>query len=365
MLDLDETIVYARDGADLCGRAYLRDFFATLHRLRGKLEVIVWTAASRSYAKAVVQEINVGGVIKHCVYRDQNWFGDGTEYTKDLSRLNRDLNYTLIVENTPDCVRLNPQNGIIVSDYEGVNTKKDETLNKLAQLIEDLITSGDAVPAFLAKSKMLRKQTVVSECGHEMDIFFLSSRSRRTAAPAAAAGETKEVKTNRDRAAAATATASPAPPAPSAAPPKPPDVAALEAGGGKPPLAAPPSATRRSRAKKADGTPDEGDAPTPPPKAPRGKSAKPSPPPSAEPAHEALLADGTPAALARKKATAAGAARPSAADAAPVTPTTPATDGPSTKPRRTERAADDSAEAPKRKKAKPEADQATPAIAEP
>lgn len=321
VLDLDETLIYGRDG-DLEARAHLKLFLNTLKQFSepsyvpvatpsasspssssttsksnskkvmaaaedqpqppespkmkkehdGLVEVIIWTAGERSYAKAVVKELNISGLIKHCIYRDQAWFHDapptesddeeeddsdeegiGHGYTKYLRLLNRPMDYTLIIENTPDCVRKNPENGIIVSDFEG-NTDpggsnpKDATLLKLSQLIRELVqdNNGMTVPDFLhMKSKPLSSQQklgqnsqqqgsqgdgveptqprhnvrltkqVVEQCGHEIPIYFLSAKPPTVLKPPPAAkkktasrkksaqdqdeqNEGKVVKTNKD-----------------------------------------------------------------------------------------------------------------------------------------------------------------------
>uniref|UniRef100_A0A7S1QTH8 Mitochondrial import inner membrane translocase subunit TIM50 n=2 Tax=Neobodo designis TaxID=312471 RepID=A0A7S1QTH8_NEODS len=206
VLDLDETVVYGREGP-LTARAHLKQFLRTLGELA---EVVVWTAGERSYAKAIVREINTEGVIRHLVYRDDAWF-DEEDYTKDLKKLGRDTDYVLIVENTPDCVRENPTHGIIVSDFEGAVTRRDETLLKLAELVEALVKSGKPVPEFLPTCRTLKRQVVVNEAGTEIPIFYLSGRAKRPNKEAkdggeddaegteAGAAEGKVVKTNRDK----------------------------------------------------------------------------------------------------------------------------------------------------------------------
>ena len=54
VLDLDETLIYARDGP-LEVRPYFDEFLSLLD---GCCEVIVWTAGERSYAKAVIRNID-------------------------------------------------------------------------------------------------------------------------------------------------------------------------------------------------------------------------------------------------------------------------------------------------------------------
>jgi hypothetical protein len=207
VLDLDETVIYGREGA-LSARAHLKHFLRAIDEVA---EVVVWTAGERSYAKAVVKEINTEGVIRHLVYRDEVWFNE-SDYTKDLRKLGRDTDYVLIVENTPDCVRENPMNGIIVSDFEGTTKRRDETLLKLTEVVQALVKSALPVPKFLPTCRLLRRQTVVSEDGREIPIFYLSGRVRQPHKDAAegkedaeeadeadAPSEAKVVKTNRDK----------------------------------------------------------------------------------------------------------------------------------------------------------------------
>lgn len=216
VLDLDETVVYARDGP-LYARAHLDLLLTAMDEY---CEVIVWTAGVRRYAKAILREINGKGIIKHLIYRDKTWFNPA-DYTKDLKRLGRDMDYVLIIENTPDCVRVNPQNGIIVADFEGGsdepespkdasssrnnnNSKpedQDHTFVHLIRLIQDLGKSGEPVPKFLSKCPLLERQTVAGTNG-DIPIFYLTSKKRvqrKGKHSAEAPKDEKQVKANRDK----------------------------------------------------------------------------------------------------------------------------------------------------------------------
>ncbi|CCW62103.1 unnamed protein product [Phytomonas sp. EM1] len=127
VFDLDETVVYARDGP-LYTRAYLKDL---LRAIKDHFEVIVWTAGEREYAKNVLAEINEDCIIRHLVYRHKKWF-HGDDYTKDLRQLGRDLDYTIMIDNTPDCVRANPENSIIVADFEVLSASEETGGKSLA-----------------------------------------------------------------------------------------------------------------------------------------------------------------------------------------------------------------------------------------
>ena len=177
VLDLDETVVYARDGP-LHARGGLESLLRTMDEYG---EVVVWTAGTRNYAKAVMKEINVDGLIKHLIYRHKTWF-NAEDYTKDLRRLGRDVEFVLIVENTPDCVRANPQNGIIVQDFEGTAKGRapssDSTLAILCKLVQSLGSSGLPVPQFLAQCALVSRQLVKGSDGNEIPIFFLGSKKK-------------------------------------------------------------------------------------------------------------------------------------------------------------------------------------------
>nr|CCC93148.1 unnamed protein product [Trypanosoma congolense IL3000] len=203
VLDLDETVIYAREGP-LYARPYLNELLDFIKR---NFEVIVWTAGEREYAKSIMEEINVDNTVRHLIYRHEVWFSFD-DYTKDLKRLGRDIDYVVIIENTPECVRSNPQNGIIVDDFrvysklplpQGDTEAKvlrrnkrqpkakvrrpatDRTLLLLKELLGALVKSGEPVPRFLANCPLLTEQTAVGFDGHEIQIYHLGRRRKRGA----------------------------------------------------------------------------------------------------------------------------------------------------------------------------------------
>lgn len=167
VLDLDETLIYAREGP-LYGRPGLDELMLFL---KDNCEAIVWTAGVKAYAQAVVRNIDKHDAIRHTVYRHKKWFTGMAGYNKDLTLLGRDLNTTLIVENTPDCVRGNEANGILVADYEG-GELEDNTLPAILMLLKDLVqrrnSEGITVPQYIATSSLLMKQRIPTDIGDTM-----------------------------------------------------------------------------------------------------------------------------------------------------------------------------------------------------
>eukprot|EP00756_Hemistasia_phaeocysticola_P008111 Hpha_TRINITY_DN14501_c0_g1::TRINITY_DN14501_c0_g1_i1::g.46595::m.46595/K15731/CTDSP; carboxy-terminal domain RNA polymerase II polypeptide A small phosphatase len=174
VFDLDETLIYAREGP-LYARPGLDEL---LEWVAEHTEPVVWTAGVRAYAQAVCRNIDKKGVLRHCVYRHKKWFSGCAGYNKDLSLLGRDMNKLLILENTPDCVRGNEANGIVVADYEADGTI-DNTLYAIKHLLEDLVyqmrTSGVTVPQYIVSTPLLTRQAIPTDVGDVLQVYCLDT----------------------------------------------------------------------------------------------------------------------------------------------------------------------------------------------
>lgn len=172
VLDLDETLIYAREGP-LYARPGLEELMIFL---KDNCEAIVWTAGVKAYAQAVVRNIDKHDAIRHTVYRHKKWFTGCAGYNKDLTLLGRNLDTTIIVENTPDCLRGNEGHGILVSDYEG-GELEDNTLVAILLLLKDLVhrrsVEGLTVPQYIERSNFLAKQKIPTDMGNLMDCYCL------------------------------------------------------------------------------------------------------------------------------------------------------------------------------------------------
>ena len=114
---------------------------AFLRRMTRYYEIVVFTASIRSYAEAILKKLDPDGdIVDHLLCRDYcttsvNEKTGKVSYMKDLSRLGRSLHKTLIIDNSPDCYQLQPENAIpITSWYEcrhDYELKKCEVLLKL------------------------------------------------------------------------------------------------------------------------------------------------------------------------------------------------------------------------------------------
>jgi carboxy-terminal domain RNA polymerase II polypeptide A small phosphatase len=169
VLDLDETLVYAREGP-LFARPGLDEFFEVCSQ---RCELVVWTAGLRAYAQAIIRSIDKKNVVKHCIYRHSKWFTGQAGYRKDLQALGRNLDKTIIIENTPDCIRGHQQNGILVEDYEG-GERADNTIPALTDVIRALTESNMSVPQFVTTCPLLTRGPVQTDIGDYIQVYTLN-----------------------------------------------------------------------------------------------------------------------------------------------------------------------------------------------
>lgn len=107
-------------------------------------EVVVYTAALSLYANPILDQLDPRRHIRHRLFRDScllpNEKRNG-RIVKDLSRLGRDLNGVIIVDNSPACYSLQPENGIPISTW--TEDLSDVKLIQLAPLLKVLATVED------------------------------------------------------------------------------------------------------------------------------------------------------------------------------------------------------------------------------
>lgn len=136
VLDLDETLVHCKyDEVKECiyisYRPYLNEFLEKVSQL---FEVVVFTASEEEYASMVLDRIDPEKkYIHHRLFRDSCMPLNGN-YIKDLSVLGRDLNKTIIIDNSIIAFSLNLDNGIPIHAFCG--DKHDTELYKLIEVVD-------------------------------------------------------------------------------------------------------------------------------------------------------------------------------------------------------------------------------------
>jgi len=137
VLDLDETLINYR--IDEIGRGVLRPrphLNKFLKELNKVYELIIFTAGTQDYADPILNVIEKKHKFfekrlyrQHCIILDNI-------FVKDLSKLGRDLNKIIIVDNMKQNFKLQKENGIFIKNFYG--DKNDSTLVELLPILLEI-----------------------------------------------------------------------------------------------------------------------------------------------------------------------------------------------------------------------------------
>ena len=118
-----------------------------LARVADKFEVVIMTAGVRPYASLVLDLLDTGRVLGPRFYRESCTKTANGLLVKDLSRMNRDLKRTIIVDNSPNAYLWHPEHAIDVVDFVG--DPEDDELKTIADFL-DVIHDVDDVRQHVA-----------------------------------------------------------------------------------------------------------------------------------------------------------------------------------------------------------------------
>ena len=183
VLDLDETLVHSslesvnkydlkvpikfREGIIeiyVMLRPGAKDFLEKIGKL---YEVIIFTASLESYANPVIDYLDTTKVVKRRLFRDDCVNHNGN-LVKNLSNLGRDLKKVIIVDNSPVCYSLHPENAIAINSW--FDDENDNQLEDVLKILEILEPMDDVRP--LIKALVQKKLDVSPE-----NITLLINRS--------------------------------------------------------------------------------------------------------------------------------------------------------------------------------------------
>ncbi|OHT11914.1 putative C-terminal domain small phosphatase [Tritrichomonas foetus] len=135
-LDSTPTTVYASF------RPNAIEFVKTLAPL---YEMVFFTASCKDYADPIIDELDSGRLVKHRLYRE-SCTELGGNFVKDLSRLNRDLDRIIIIDNCPTAYMLQPGNAISVQSW--FEDQKDKELSVIMQFLSHNVNAKDIYELF-------------------------------------------------------------------------------------------------------------------------------------------------------------------------------------------------------------------------
>jgi len=157
VLDLDETLVHSSltyspactfvspimlDEIEYHIYVSVRPFAKEIISILSKFyEIVIFTASMRQYAENVIDFIDPQHKTLR-LYRDA-CVRKNAHFVKDLSKLGRDLKQTIIIDNSPECIELQPENGILISSW--IDSQSDVELLQLHDVLlsEPFLNSED------------------------------------------------------------------------------------------------------------------------------------------------------------------------------------------------------------------------------
>ena len=140
VLDLDETLIHFKPNPNnessgkIMIRPYLYDF---LRNIKKYYELIIFTAATQDYADPIINAIEKDEkYFDYRLYRIHTVIIDN-DFVKDLSKLGRDLNRTIIVDNMKQNYKNQPNNGITIRPFWGKDVE-DTALVDLLDILKKI-----------------------------------------------------------------------------------------------------------------------------------------------------------------------------------------------------------------------------------
>lgn len=137
VVDLDETLIHStwdrKHGWRTMKRPYVDKF---LNELAKHYEIVIFSAGLPYVVDPVVSALDPNGqLVMWRLYRDCTTYRDG-QHIKDLSRLNRDLNKVVMIDDDAEYCQDQPENALLVSRWEG--DRNDRELLDLIPLLKGL-----------------------------------------------------------------------------------------------------------------------------------------------------------------------------------------------------------------------------------
>jgi len=118
VLGLDETLVNFQQINYTQGVLKLRPFLIEfLENMSNYFELILFTSETQYYAEPIIKAIEHRNNYFDYIFYRENCVKIGNDYVKDLIRIGRPLDSTIIVDNVPQNFRLQKGNGITIKSF--------------------------------------------------------------------------------------------------------------------------------------------------------------------------------------------------------------------------------------------------------
>ena len=162
ILDLNDTIVNFQQTNNSQGILRLRPFLIEfLDEISIYYELILFTTSTEYFSKPIINAIEENKKYFDFVFYREYAIIVGNDFVKDLTRIGRALDSTIIVDNMPQNFRLQKENGIHIKPFFAQDPN-DNTLIELMVILIEIAKSGIDVREGLAKYRNDIVQKVTS-----------------------------------------------------------------------------------------------------------------------------------------------------------------------------------------------------------
>ena len=137
VLDVDETLIHFFF-TYINGMFFVRPYcFEFLNEINKYYEIVTFTAGTKDYADNILNLLDINdNLIKYRLYR-QHTIIMGCNVFKDLTKLGRDLNRTIIIDNLKDNFKLQPKNGLFIKTW--TSDVNDNQFKDLLKILKDIV----------------------------------------------------------------------------------------------------------------------------------------------------------------------------------------------------------------------------------
>ena len=138
ILDLNETLISLKCTDNSRGvirvRPYLYEF---LDIIKQNFELIIFTGSTENYTKSIIGALERNKKYFDFIFCRQYLVKCGDYYLKDLSKIGRPLDSTIIIDNNPENYKLQKENGIYIQPFWGDNND-DNALYYLIYILNNI-----------------------------------------------------------------------------------------------------------------------------------------------------------------------------------------------------------------------------------
>jgi len=153
ILDLNETLISLRYTNNSKGLIRVRPFlYQFLDAINIYYELILFSGSTENYTKSIIEVLERQKKYFDFIFYRQYLVKCGNYYIKDLSKIGRPLDTTIIIDNNPFNFKLQKENGIQIKSFWGDNNK-DTALYDLSLILTNIAKDKKDVRDGISKYK--------------------------------------------------------------------------------------------------------------------------------------------------------------------------------------------------------------------